>query len=71
MFRPNQYKPLCPLSTPSELDAQIQIYTSVVQKHRQDEIEIRISEFYQSVTEFSELAILERIFEWSNELQIC
>ena len=34
-FRPNQYKPLCPPSTPSEPDAQIQIYSSVVQKHRQ------------------------------------
>ena len=31
----NQYKPLCPLSTPSELDVQIQIYSSVVRKHRQ------------------------------------
>ena len=29
-FRPNQYKPLCPLSTPSKPDAQIQIYTPVV-----------------------------------------
>ena len=28
-FRPNQYKPLCPLSTPSEPDTQIQIYSSV------------------------------------------
>ena len=35
MFRPNQYKPLCPPSTPSELDVQIQIYSSVVRKHRQ------------------------------------
>ena len=33
-FRPNQYKPLCPPSTPSEPDAQIQIYSSVVRKHR-------------------------------------
>ena len=33
-FCPNQYKPLCPLSTPFELDAQIQIYSSVVRKHR-------------------------------------
>ena len=35
-FRPNQYKPLCPLSTPSKLDTQIQIYSSVVRKHRQN-----------------------------------
>ena len=27
-FRPNQYKPLCPPSTTSEPDAQIQIYSS-------------------------------------------
>ena len=33
-FCPNQYKPLCPLSTPSEPNAQIQIYSSVVRKHR-------------------------------------
>ena len=33
-FRPNQYKPLCPSSTPSDPDVQIQIYSSVVQKHR-------------------------------------
>ena len=32
-FRLNQYKPLCPLSTSSEPDAQIQIYSSVVRKH--------------------------------------
>ena len=32
-FRSNQYKPLCPPSTPSEPDAQIQIYSSVVRKH--------------------------------------
>jgi len=29
-FRPNQYKPLCPPSTPSEPNMQIQIYSSVV-----------------------------------------
>ena len=34
-FRPNQYKPLCPPNTPSDPDAQIQIYSSVVRKHRQ------------------------------------
>ena len=33
-FRPNQYKPLCPPSTPSKPDAQIQIYSLVIQKHR-------------------------------------
>ena len=33
-FRPNQYKPLCPPCTPSEPDAQIQNYSSVVRKHR-------------------------------------
>ena len=31
-FCPNEYNPLCPPSTPSEPDAQIQIYSSVVQK---------------------------------------
>ena len=30
-LRPNQYKPLCPPSTPSKPDAQIQIYSSVVE----------------------------------------
>ena len=30
IFRSNQIKLLCPLSTPSEQDAQIQIYSSVV-----------------------------------------
>ena len=34
MFHLNQYKPLCPPSTPSEPDMQIQIHSSVVQKHR-------------------------------------
>ena len=34
-FRPSQYKPLYPPNTPSEPDAQIQIYWSVVRKHRQ------------------------------------
>ena len=31
-FRPNQYKPLCPPSTPSEPDAQKQIFSLVVRK---------------------------------------
>ena len=39
-FRPNQYKPFCLPSTPSEPDAQIQIYSSVVRKHRQDALRI-------------------------------
>ena len=34
IFHPNQYKPFCPSSTPSEPDTQIQIYSSMVQKHR-------------------------------------
>ena len=34
-FRLNQYKLLCPPSTPSVPDAQTQIYSSVVRKHRQ------------------------------------
>ena len=33
-FRPNQYKLLCPPSTPSESDTQIQIYSLVIQKYR-------------------------------------
>ena len=36
-FCPKQYKPLCPPSTPSEPNAQIQIYSSVVRKHRHPE----------------------------------
>ena len=34
-FSPNQYKPLCPPSTLFKPDVQIQIYLSVVRKHRQ------------------------------------
>ena len=30
IFHPNQYKSLCPPSTPSELDAQIQIYQPLI-----------------------------------------
>ena len=51
-FRPNQYKLLCPPSTPFGPDAQIQIYSSVVRKHRHSVIKIELPAtfpFYQGL----------------------